>query len=96
MNRAPTDKGPKSRNHDLRDQVALIVLMITGPTLLSTYVFAVWCLTANMHLTNSFPWSAGPLSNWMIWLCLALLLNVVAKNLHKAKQMRWLKVGLGS
>jgi hypothetical protein len=96
MNPTPTYKVPQSSGHHLRYQMALVALMITGPTLLSAYVFAVWCLTANMRLTNSFPWSAGPLSNWMIWLCLALLLNIIAKNFHNAKQIRWLRAGLGS
>lgn len=58
--------------------VAFIALVITGPTVLSAYIFAAWGLTADLGLTHSFPWSAGPLSNWMIWLGLALLSNLIA------------------
>jgi hypothetical protein len=72
----------------LRYYMAPIALVVTGPTVLSAYVFAVWGLTANIGLTNSFPWTAGPLSNWMIWLGLALLLNLLALNLHRTKPIR--------
>jgi hypothetical protein len=79
---------PQTANDDLRYYIELIALVAAGPTVLSAYVFAVWGLTANIGLTNSFPWSAGPLSNWMIWLGLALLLNLVALNLHRTKPIR--------
>ena len=88
MNRTPTNKIPQSRNHDLRYHLALIMLVVTGPTALSAYVFAIWDLTANMGLTNSFPWSTGPLSNWMIWIGLALSLNIVASNFRIGKQIQ--------
>jgi hypothetical protein len=39
---------------------------------------AVWGLTSNLGLSNSFPWSTGPLSNWMVWLGLALVANLGA------------------
>ncbi|HEX4165936.1 MAG TPA: hypothetical protein VHZ55_10730 [Bryobacteraceae bacterium] len=79
MNRTPPNNISQSRNDGLRYYMALIALGVTGPTVLCAYVFAVWGLTANIGLTNSFPWSAGPLSNWMIWLALALLLNLVLR-----------------
>jgi hypothetical protein len=88
MNRTPPDTIPQTRNDDLHHYMELIALVATGPTVLSAYVFAVWGLTANIGLTNSFPWSAGPLSNWMIWLGLALLLNLLALNLHRTKPIR--------
>lgn len=88
MNRTPLNNILQARNGDLRYYMALIMLVVTGPAVLSAYVFAVWDLTANMGLTNSFPWSAGPLSNWMIWLALALLLNLVASKFHRAEQIR--------
>jgi hypothetical protein len=59
--------------------VALIAIGIAGPTVLSIYAIAVWGLSADLGFTNTFPWSAGPFSNWMIWLGLALLSNVVLR-----------------
>ena len=59
-------------NRDLRYYVSLLAYLAIGPTMLSLYVFAVWCLTADLGLTSSFPWPAGPFSNWLIWLVLAV------------------------
>lgn len=53
----------------------LTLLVVRGPILLCAYAVAVWGLAANLSLTGTFPWSAGPLSNWMIWLVLVLLLH---------------------
>jgi hypothetical protein len=93
MNRIPANSIFKSSNDGLRYYMALIALVVTGPTVLSAYVFAVWGLTANMGFTDFFPWSAGPLSNWMVWLALALLLNLVASNFHRTKPIRQLEQG---
>jgi hypothetical protein len=57
--------------------VPLITMAIAGPTVFSIYVVAVWSLTADLGLSKTFPWSAGPFSNWMIWLGVALLSNLV-------------------
>ena len=63
--------------------VNLTALAVTGPAALSAYVFACWALTANVGLTRAFPWSTGPLSNWMVWFGLALLLNLVASSSNR-------------
>jgi hypothetical protein len=73
-----TARGKKS---SLRYYFALTALGVAGPTVLSIYTVAVWSLTAELGFTNSFPWSAGPLSSWMIWLGLALLSNLVASSI---------------
>ncbi len=70
-------------NHDLRYYVSLLSHLATGPMLLSLYAFAVWCLTADLGLTSSFPWPAGPFSNWLIWLLLALAANLAVSNLKR-------------
>jgi TRAP-type C4-dicarboxylate transport system permease small subunit len=61
---------PKS---SFRNYLTLIALAIAGPAVFAIYVIAVWGVTADLGFTKSFPWSGGPLSNWMIWLALALL-----------------------
>jgi hypothetical protein len=88
MNRTPPNTIPQTTNDDLRHYMELIALVATRPIVLSANVFAVWGLTANIGLTNSFSWSAGPLSNWMIWLGLALPLNLLALNLQRRKPIR--------
>jgi hypothetical protein len=59
----------------------LMMSVAAGPTLLCAYVLAVWALSATLSLTVVFPWSTGPLSNWMIWLMLALLLHVLTSKM---------------
>lgn len=50
-----------------------LVAALMGPAILSVYAFAVWALTAEMGWTNSFPFAAGALSNWIIWTLMAVL-----------------------
>jgi hypothetical protein len=61
-----------------RYHVPAIILAVAGPTALCIYALAVWGLAANLGLNSSFPWSTGPLSNWMIWFGLALVANLGA------------------
>ena len=70
------------RNHDLQYYVSLLAYLVSGSTVLFFYVFAVWCLTADIGLTSCFPCLAGPFSNWLIWLVLALGSNLAVLNLN--------------
>ena len=70
------------RSHPLRQILELMMFVAAGPTLLCAYVVAVWALSANLSLTIVFPCSTGPLSNWMIWLILALLLHVLTSKMQ--------------
>jgi multisubunit Na+/H+ antiporter MnhB subunit len=76
-----SDKGP-------RRYFAPIAVSVAGPTVFSAYVFAVWSLAADIGLTHSFPWSAGPLSSWFIWLAVALLLTLATSTLPSNKPNR--------
>jgi hypothetical protein len=67
----------------LRDVAAVLM----GPAMLSVYAFAVWALTAEMGWTNSFPFAAGPLSNWIIWVLMAVLLHFAFITLRR--QLKW-------
>jgi hypothetical protein len=79
--RKPPHEIPQTINDGLRRYFAPIALPVVGPTVFSAYVFAFWSLAADIGLTHSFPWSAGPLSSCFIWLALALLLTLVASTL---------------
>ena len=61
---------------------AVLALMGARLGALCLCAVAVWGLTSNLGLTMSLPWSNGPLSNWMVWLGLAIVLNVAASNIH--------------
>ena len=59
------------------------VAVLMGPAVLSAYAFAVWSLTADLGWTDSFPFAAGPLSNWMIWLAGAVALHMASHVLNR-------------
>lgn len=63
--------------------VGAMVQFLMGPIVLATYVLGAWGLTASMGITSAFPWSAGPLSNWMVWLALGLLVHLGALGLKR-------------
>ena len=73
----PSHKVAQTRDNGPRCYFAPIVVSVAGPTVFSAYVFAFWSLAADIGLTHSFPWSAGPLSSWFIWLAVALLLTLL-------------------
>jgi hypothetical protein len=64
-------------------QFGSIVAVLMGPAILSVYAFALWSLTSELNLTDSFPFSVGPLSNWIIWLSLAILFHLAAHILRR-------------
>lgn len=76
MHRRPPDDLVRHRKFFFRYYVRVIALAVAGPTALSTYAVAVWGLTADLGFSSSFPWSTGPLSNWMVWLGFALVANL--------------------
>jgi hypothetical protein len=85
MKRTPFNNVPEAQKNGLRYYMGLTAVVVRGPTLCSAYVFAFWALTASISLTKAFPWSVGPLSIWLTWLFLALLLHVAATNLCGAR-----------
>lgn len=64
-------------------QFGSIVAVLMGPAVLSVYAFALWSLTSELGWTDSFPFSTGPLSNWIIWLSLAILFHLAAQILRR-------------
>jgi hypothetical protein len=60
-----------------------VVAVLMGPAVISLYAFAIWSLTSDLGWTDSFPFGAGPLSNWIIWLALAISLHVAARILRR-------------
>lgn len=60
-----------------------VVSALMGPAIVSVYVMALWSLTANIGWTGAFMVTSGPLSNWMVWLGIALLLHGAASILKR-------------
>lgn len=68
---------------DTAQEFGALVAALMGPAVLSGYAFALWSLAANMGWTGTFLFDSGPLSNWIVWLAIAILLNVAASILRR-------------
>lgn len=64
-------------------QFGSLLSALLAPAVLSTYAFAAWSLASNLGWTNTFPYSSGPFSNWLIWAGIAILVHVAAHVLHR-------------
>ncbi len=71
---------------DTAQQFGALVSALMGPAVVSAYAFAFWSLAANFGWTNTFVFSTGPLSNWLVWLSIAILVNVAASILKRHAQ----------
>lgn len=60
---------------------------LMAPAVFSAYAFAFWSLAANLGWTDTFVFSAGPLSNWLVWLAIAILVNVASSILKRHTQL---------
>ncbi len=60
---------------DTAQHFASLVSALMGPAIISAYAFAAWSLAANLGWTDSFVFTSGPLSNWFIWLGVAVLVH---------------------
>lgn len=67
-------------------QFATVVGVLMGPAVLSGYAFACWSLAANLGWTDTFPYTAGALSNSFVWAGLAILLHLATVVLRRHTQ----------
>jgi hypothetical protein len=68
---------------DTAQQFGSLVSALMGPAIFCAYAFAFWSLGANLGWTDTFPYTAGPLSNWLVWSGIAILVNVAAGVLRR-------------
>jgi hypothetical protein len=68
---------------DTAQQFGAMVAALMGPAVLSVYAFVAWSLAANLGWTDTFVFKTGPLSNWMIWMGMAVLVSLAASILRK-------------
>jgi hypothetical protein len=71
---------------DFAQRFAALLSDLMGPAVFLVYALAVWSLTSSLGWTESFLFLAGPLSNWLVWLVLAILLNFAASILKRHTQ----------
>ncbi len=68
---------------DTAQEFGALVAALMGPAVFLGYAFAVWSLAANLGWTDTFLFGSGPLSNWLVWLSIAILVNVAASILYR-------------
>jgi hypothetical protein len=71
---------------DTAQKFGALVSALMGPAVVSVYALTLWSLTSNLGWTDTFVFSTGPLSNWMVWLAIAILVNLAAGILRRRTQ----------
>jgi hypothetical protein len=64
-------------------QFAPVVSYLMTPIALVGYMLAFWRLGADLNLAGEFFISQGLLSRWQVWLALAILTQIAAKELNR-------------
>lgn len=68
---------------DTAQKFGALLAALMGPAVFSVYAFALWSLAANLGWTDTFVFQTGPLSNWLVWIGLAILTTVAASILRR-------------
>jgi len=68
---------------DTAQQFGALLAALMGPAVFSLYVFTAWSLADNLGWTDTFVFHTGPLSNWLIWLGCAVLINIATSILRR-------------
>ncbi len=68
---------------DTAQKFGALLSALMGPAVFSAYAFAVWSLAANLGWTDTFVFTTGPLSNWLVWLAIAIVVNLAASVLRR-------------
>lgn len=71
---------------DTAQKFGALVSALMGPAVVSVYALAVWSLASNLGWTDTFVFSTGPLSNWLVWLAIAVLVHLAAGILRRHTQ----------
>jgi hypothetical protein len=71
---------------DTAQQFGALVSALMGPAIFSAYALALWSLASNLGWTDTFMFQNGPLSNWLVWLGIAVLVNLAASILKRRSE----------
>ena len=71
---------------DTAQKFGALVSALMGRAVVSVYVLALWSLASYLGWTDTFVFSTGPLSNWLVWLAIAVLVHVAAGILRRHTQ----------
>ena len=73
---------------DTAQKFAALLADLMGPAVFLAYSMTAWSLATELGWTATFLFSTGPLSNWLIWLGFALLLNFAANILKRRTRVK--------
>ena len=68
---------------DTAQEFGAVVSALMGPAVFSGYALAAWSLASNLGWTDSFLFTSGPLSNWIVWFAIALAVHAAANILQR-------------
>jgi hypothetical protein len=71
---------------DTAQEFGTLLSALMGPAVFSAYAFAAWSLAGNLGWTDTFVFPSGPLSNWLVWLAIAIVVNVASSILKRRTQ----------
>jgi hypothetical protein len=71
---------------DTAQKFASLLSDLMGPGIFTAYSLTAWSLASNLGWTGPFLVATGPLSNWLVWLGLAVTLNMAASILKRRTQ----------
>ena len=71
---------------DTAQQFGALLSALMGPAVFSAFAFAFWSLAANLGWTDTFVFQTGPLSNWLVWFGIAILVSLAASILKRHTQ----------
>jgi hypothetical protein len=71
---------------DTAQNFASLLSDLMGPAVFVAYALTAWNFASNLGWTGPFLVSAGPLSNWLVWLGFAVSLNVASGILKRRTQ----------
>jgi hypothetical protein len=71
---------------DTAQEFGTLLSALMGPAVFSAYAFAAWSLAGNLGWTDTFVFATGPLSNWLVWLAIAIVVNVASSILKRHTQ----------
>lgn len=70
-------------------QLVVVELICLATMLISVSLLAVtaWCLAANLGFLMAFPITAGPFSNWLVWISIAAFSLAARRTAEKHREI---------
>ena len=70
------------------EEVAGLSSMFFGGATILAATLAAWNLAAGLHITQAFAVSDGLLSNWIVWVAIAIAFRTIGKHVEREMLIR--------